>query len=196
MRRFSVRFYLAHCTREKGLFDTLDGVALATAQLAAGESPLCIHLVVAGLFPRDAEESEHRNRARLVGGLAGAVEYAGFVGGEREDCPPPGVIACLLPDLLPCGKLRPRCRRGHGRRHGCVLSTRFGARFPELLPADYPGFVAAHAPAEIAAAVPATTVHVTIKRERLRTYFLEHYTQVGHVGVLRMHCCGRRGVRL
>jgi glycosyltransferase involved in cell wall biosynthesis len=59
--RFRVLF-LAHCTRQKGLFDTLDGVALANERLLRAGSPVRIYLTVAGEFfdPRERIEFEQR----------------------------------------------------------------------------------------------------------------------------------------
>ena len=59
--RFRVLF-LAHCTRQKGLFDTLDGVALANEQLLRRGSRVRIYLTVAGEFfdPRERIEFERR----------------------------------------------------------------------------------------------------------------------------------------
>ncbi|HXP62573.1 MAG TPA: glycosyltransferase family 4 protein, partial [Dongiaceae bacterium] len=54
--------YLAHCTREKGLFDTLDAVALANRKLAQAKSPIQIHLSVAGDFINAAERDEFQRR--------------------------------------------------------------------------------------------------------------------------------------
>ena len=42
--------YLAHCTREKGLFDTLDGVALANQRLRSRQAPVSLRLLVTGGF--------------------------------------------------------------------------------------------------------------------------------------------------
>ena len=59
--RFRVLF-LAHCTRQKGLFDALDGVALANERLRRRGSPVRVHLTVAGEFfdPRERIEFEQR----------------------------------------------------------------------------------------------------------------------------------------
>ena len=54
--------YLAHCTREKGLFDTLDAVALANRMLAQAKSPIVIQLSVAGDFINAAERQEFQQR--------------------------------------------------------------------------------------------------------------------------------------
>ena len=42
--------FLAHCTREKGAFDAIEGVALANEALAAEKSPLRFRLTLAGAF--------------------------------------------------------------------------------------------------------------------------------------------------
>ena len=59
--RFRV-LYLAHCTRQKGLFDTLDGVALANERLRRAGSPMHVHLTVAGEFFDQQERDEFERR--------------------------------------------------------------------------------------------------------------------------------------
>src|SRR5262249_6104070 len=97
--------YLAHCTREKGLFDALDAVALANRKLAKSNSPLRFHLTVAGEFFNPAERQEFEKRLenpdlklpathRLVPALPNegqhasdqisAVRYIGFVSGPDK----------------------------------------------------------------------------------------------------------------
>ena len=171
--------YLAHCTREKGIFDTLDAVALVNARLAATHSPLRVQLTVAGLFVRDTEEAEFQARAALPD-LAGAVRYAGFIGGGEK--------AALLRDsdclCFPSYY--------HAESFGLVvveamaagmsvITTRWRA-LPELLPADYPGFVPVRAPAAVAQAlVEAPAWDATA----LRPEFLAHFTEQQHLKVLR-----------
>ena len=40
--------FLAHCTREKGVFDAIEGVVLANEKLAAENSPLRFRLTLIG----------------------------------------------------------------------------------------------------------------------------------------------------
>ena len=54
--------FLAHCTREKGVFDAVEGVALANETLAAEKSPLRFRLTLIGAFASGAED---RGIARL-----------------------------------------------------------------------------------------------------------------------------------
>lgn len=94
-RVFSVLF-LAHCTREKGLFDTLDAVASANSSLRANKSPMRIALTVAGAFMNEEERAEFDARiARsdlqfdhefIQNSETGAstVRYVGFVDGDDK----------------------------------------------------------------------------------------------------------------
>ena len=49
--------YLAHCTREKGLFDTLAAVALANQRLRSRQAPVSLRLLVTGGFVSAGGES-------------------------------------------------------------------------------------------------------------------------------------------
>ena len=74
--------FLAHCTREKGLFDTLDSVALANQQLVRAGSPIRVHLTVAGEFMNAAEHAEYDERTgrsdlQTTDGRS-CVNYLGF----------------------------------------------------------------------------------------------------------------------
>ncbi len=172
--------YLAHCTREKGLFDTLDAVALAAAQLRAEHSPLRLHLTVAGLFPSDADESAFRARAAQPD-LADCLTYAGFVAGAEKNTLLAECDALCFPTYY------------HAESFGLVVieamaagmaivTTRWRA-IPELLPADYPGFVAPRAPEQTAAALRA--MFLADDAEELRRHYLASFTEAQHVAVLR-----------
>src|SRR5208282_287685 len=72
------------CSREKGLFDAVEGVALANEQLAARKSPLRFRLSLIGAFASLAEENELRELVRRRG-LQKTVEHLGFVSEERKE---------------------------------------------------------------------------------------------------------------
>ena len=85
--------FLAHCIREKGLFDALEGVALANQKLARENAPVRVHLTVAGSFVNPEEQAEFERRCTAADFRGGAstngrqfperlVSYAGFAGGE------------------------------------------------------------------------------------------------------------------
>lgn len=77
--------FLAHCTREKGLFDTLEAIRLANLQChQASESP--ISLTVAGDFMDSKEKTGFEQRvAEIHQELGGEiVRYAGFLRGREK----------------------------------------------------------------------------------------------------------------
>ena len=165
--------YLAHCMREKGLFDTLDGVIAANAQLRAAGGKLRIELVAAGLFVRPEEEREFH--ARLAN-ADGAVRYVGFVSGAEKTtllheadgfCFPTYYEAesfgLVVIEAMACGL--------------AVVTTRWRT-IPDLLPADYAGFVRPRDPADVAARlIDAATMDGTV----LRPCFERHYTEAQHL---------------
>src|SRR6266403_1228560 len=75
--------YLAHCTREKGLFDTVAGVELANQQLKDRRSPLSLRLLVTGNFVT-AEEKAEFDRLLNKSGSSETIEYLVFVFGEQK----------------------------------------------------------------------------------------------------------------
>jgi glycosyltransferase involved in cell wall biosynthesis len=75
--------YLAHCTREKGLFDCIGGVLRANEKLAAA-GKFRIELTVAGNFVSPAEREEFNRIAATAEGVK-YVRYLGFVSGEGKD---------------------------------------------------------------------------------------------------------------
>jgi glycosyltransferase involved in cell wall biosynthesis len=167
--------FIAHCMREKGVFDTLDAVAIANARLAASHSAIRLRLTVAGEFPRDDERAEFD--ARIVRpDLAGAVEYAGFVSGEaksavlrRSDClcfPTyyhAESFGLVIVEAMAAGL--------------CVVTTRWRAT-PDLLPPEHTGFAAPRSPQKIADALQR---QLTADAAILRKEFLANFTEDRHV---------------
>ncbi|HSI13955.1 MAG TPA: glycosyltransferase family 4 protein [Chthoniobacter sp.] len=144
--------YLAHCTRQKGLFDTLEAVAAANEKLLQEGSPLRCRLTVAGAFLDPREETEFQYRVAQPD-LLGKVHYAGFVEAEEKRsllyysdclCFPTFYHAesfgLVVVEALAAGLV--------------VLTTRWRA-LPDLLPADYPGFVPIENPAALSRALVA-----------------------------------------
>ena len=76
--------YLAHCTREKGAFDAMTGVALANKKLAEQGTPISLHLTVTGSFVTADDQAAFE---KLMGdpAVAKCVNYAGFVSGEQKE---------------------------------------------------------------------------------------------------------------
>ncbi len=187
--------YLAHCTREKGLFDTIEAVALANRALAQADSPILIHLTVAGDFMNLAEREEFQKRlaqpnlrlpqTRHFGipnpaELASCVSYAGFVYGPAKErvlaqsdcfCFPTYYYAesfgLVLVEAMAFGLP--------------VITTRWRS-IPELLPHDYPGFVNIRAPGQIAQRLQAALTDAT--GVGLRDIFLGNFTLEHHLAGL------------
>ena len=167
--------FLAHCTRDKGVFDAVEGVALYNA----GKPRLRAHLTVAGAFLDETEEREFLERIAKPD-LANCVTYVGFAGGEAKtrlfeenDC-------LCFPTYY------------HAESFGLVileamafgmpsLTTRWRA-IPELLPEGYPVYVPPRAPEKVAQMLD--TLLTLDLSEAMRTAYLERFTIPKHLEAL------------
>ena len=176
--------FLAHCIREKGLFDTVDGVARAAEKLAALHSPIRLHLTVAGEFMRRAEEAEFTARIQqpdlLTPDGQSLVSYVGFVSGERKRevfleadcfCFPTYYYAesfgLVVVEAMSFGVP--------------VIASRWRS-VPELLPADYNALVDTHSPDQIADAI--LRIMLTQSGRKVRQMFVERYRLDKHLANL------------
>ena len=169
--------YLGHCTREKGVFDLLDAVALVNATPGG---PIRAHLTIAGSFLSRAEEEELRERTARAD-LRDAVTWIGFAG--------PAEKARLL-EACDC-----LCFPGYYLAESfglvvveamafgvTVLATRWRAT-PELFPQGYPGLVPIRSPEAIAASLPQlAALDLSVP---LRRHFVEHFTLGVHLAALQ-----------
>jgi glycosyltransferase involved in cell wall biosynthesis len=190
-------FFLAHCTREKGLFDAVQATLLANEKLRAQNSPLSLRLIVAGTFP---DPNEKREFDRLCPGASlqagaqdrasaserqhadasfepsapqsgpSAIQYAGFLQGPQKS------QAMLQADLL--------CFPSHWESFGVVLveAMAFGlpmvttrcTSVPDVVPPNYRGLADVGDPAQIAAALLDIAFYEDFTG--LRQHFLSHFT--------------------
>jgi glycosyltransferase involved in cell wall biosynthesis len=171
--------FLAHCTREKGLFAAIDGVLAANRELAARHLPMELRLTIAGNFVTDGEQAEfdklHRNPE-----VARLVQYAGFVSGERK------IELLREADLF----LFPTRYLGENQPVNLIEAMAFGLplvttrwrSLPEMLPPDYPGFVSGQDADEIAA----TLLNVLARKsgEHAREHFMANFTLEHHLASL------------
>jgi glycosyltransferase involved in cell wall biosynthesis len=142
--------YVAHCTREKGLFDSIKGVSLANQLLAERQSPITLKLMVAGNFVNDAERAEFD---RIVATPEGrkCVEYLGFV------TEAPKRAALREADLF----CFPTYYQNENQPVNLIEAMAFGLpilttrwrSIPELFPAGYSLLVDITSPEQIAAAL-------------------------------------------
>jgi glycosyltransferase involved in cell wall biosynthesis len=171
--------FLGHCTRQKGLFDLLEGVRLAQQQLRESQSPFHLRLVVCGDFLNEAEEKEFQ-QLKDSAELQPLVDYRGFVKGQAKDEAFREADLFCFPTFY------------HAESFGLVvaeamayglpvITTRWRA-IPEVLPPAYPGLVDPNRPEQIA-----TRLIDFITRsdaQAVRAHFVAHYTIEQHLAAL------------
>jgi glycosyltransferase involved in cell wall biosynthesis len=142
--------FLAHCTRQKGIFAAAEGVLLANRELMARKLPMQLKLITAGNFVTDDERAEF-NKLWRSQEYSTIVEHLGFVSGAQKE------KLLREADLF----LFPTCYLGENQPVNLIEAMAFGLpivttrwrSLPEMLPPDYPGLVSGQNPEEIAAAV-------------------------------------------
>jgi glycosyltransferase involved in cell wall biosynthesis len=168
--------FLAHCTREKGLFATMAAVVAANRDLAARRAPLRLKLCAAGNFVTAAERLEF-DRQMKIPEFAEAVKYLGFVSAEEKR------IALCQADLF----CFPTCYFGENQPVNLIEAMAFGLpivttrwrSLPEMLPPDYPGLVDPQSPEQTAAAL--IKLASGIYGEIMRENFLARFTVERHL---------------
>ncbi len=171
--------FLAHCTREKGIFAAAEAVLRANRELAARRWPMNLHLVIAGNFVTDHENSEFE-RLRQKPEFAATVEHLGFVSGERKTQLLRDADLFLFPTRY-LGENQP-VNLIEAMAFGLPAVTTRWRSLPEMLPPDYPGLVNGQNPDEIAATI--LKVLAMNSGERVRRHFREHYTLERHLADL------------
>jgi glycosyltransferase involved in cell wall biosynthesis len=162
--------YLAHCTREKGAFDAMTGVALANKKLAEQHSPISLRLTVTGTFITPGDRTEFE-RLMSDHAIASCVHYAGFVSGDQKTNLLRTADLFCFPTFYP-NENQP-VNLIEAMAFGLpVLTTRWRS-LPELFPAGYAGLVDIRSPEQIAAALLEL---LTADGESLRGRFLQGFT--------------------
>jgi len=171
--------FLAHCTREKGVFAAAEGVMLANRELAARRLPMKLKLLMAGNFVTDAEKAEF-DRLRKDPVAAATITHLGFVSGEQKNR--------LLREANLF--LFPTCYLGENQPVNLIEAMAFGLpivttrwrSLPEMLPPNYSGLVSGQYPEEIAATL--LKVLAAPSGERVRQHFRERFTLEHHLADL------------
>ncbi len=168
--------FLAHCTRTKGVFDAVEGVALANEQSAAEKSPLQFRLTLVGAFASEDEEKELRDFIQRRG-VQPLVEILGFVSAERK------MQALAVADVF-CFPTYYLAENQPGNlieamAYGLPIVTTRWRSIPEMLPENYPGLVDPKSPHQIAGAL--RRVAASDFTGPLRELFLRNFTLEQHL---------------
>lgn len=184
--------FLAHCSREKGLYDAVEAVAQANKELASSGSPLCFRLTVAGEFLNEAEHREFQARCQgedlqiperqrgTSSHSTQAVEYIGFVSGAEKTrifsesdcfCFPTYYLAENLPLVVI-----------EAMAFGLpIVATRWRS-LPELFPPGYAGLVDVRSPAQVCETMLTLAKHYS--GQELREVFIRNFTMERHLSCL------------
>ncbi len=168
--------FLAHCIREKGLFDALEGVAIYNAR----QPVIPARLKIAGSFMSERERTELMEAIRGRG-LEEMVEYVGFAGEEEKRRLLTEADALCFPTYYPAENLPVVVIEAMA--FGCLpLVTRWRG-IPELLPPDYRAYVREQAPEEVADVIgEMLTLDLAV---RMRAEFETRFTLERHLERLR-----------
>ena len=171
--------YLAHCTREKGLFDTLKGVALANEHLASKKSPLSFHLIVTGTFVKDSDKAAF-DQFIAARGAAELIHYHGLVSVEPKNQLLRDADLFCFPTFYenenqPVNLLE-------AMAFGLPILTTHWRSIPELFPSNYPGLVDIQSPDQIGAGL--IKLALAESGEGFRDLFLRNFTLERHLADL------------
>jgi glycosyltransferase involved in cell wall biosynthesis len=171
--------FLAHCTREKGLFAAVEAVVLANRELADRQLPVKLVLSVAGNFVTTDEQADFL-QLRENAEVAAVVQPVGFVSGERKTELLREADLFLFPTRY-LGENQP-VNLIEAMAFGLPLVTTRWRSLPEMLPPNYPGLVDGQDPAEIAIAI--LKVLAIKSGEQSREHFTNHFTMEQHLTAL------------
>jgi glycosyltransferase involved in cell wall biosynthesis len=139
--------YLAHCTREKGAFDAMAGVALANRKLVEQQSPISLRLTVTGAFVTADDRTEFEALMK-DNAISGCVHYAGFVKGEQKESLLRDADIFCFPTYY-ANENQP-VNLIEAMAFGLPVVTTRWRSLPELFPAGYSGLVDIRSPEQIA----------------------------------------------
>lgn len=167
--------FLAHCTRDKGFFDAIEGVKLANARLAADKTPISFRLTMVGSFLRADEQAEFE---KLLGDLGDAswLRHLGFISEpEKWALYREADVFCF-----------PTYFAFEGQPMNLIEAMAFGLpivttrwrSIPEHIPSNYPGLIEPRHPDQIATALLAVT---TIDGTKFRQVFETQFSVARHL---------------
>jgi len=139
--------YLAHCTRQKGLFDALTAMAIANERLAQRRAPVSLRLIVAGGFVTDEEQAEFK-QALSNPALTRMVQYLGFISGDEKHRQLREADLFCFPTYYE-NENQP-VNLIEAMAFGLPILTTRWRSLPELFPASYAGLVDVRSPEQVA----------------------------------------------
>jgi len=169
--------YLAHCTREKGVFEVIEGVRLMNASLVAQGSRLRGRLTVAGGFLRAEEKDELEAAIAKANATEPCVTYVGFVTGEEKQ----KLLAdsdCLCQPTYYAAEGQPVSLL-EAMAFGLQIVTTRWRGIPAMLPMEYGGFCEPRDAADVAKRLlESCTREPTILRSHfLKTHAAPHFIE-------------------
>ena len=171
--------FMAHCTREKGLFAAMEGVVAANRLLAGQGSPLRMKLSAAGNFVSAADKAEFDLLLKIPE-FAGVVKHLGFVAdASKEQALRDADVFCFPTRYL--GENQP-VNLIEAMAFGLPIVTTRWRSIPEMLPPGHSGLVSTQSPDEIAAALLRLALDET--GENLRENFLAQFSLHSHLAKL------------
>ncbi len=166
---FNVLF-IGLCTREKGIFDAVEAVALANRRDANSR----FRLLVAGGFWIEGEKvafEERVNELRFADGSP-QVEYRGFVSGKAKETVFEESNCLLFPTYYNAESFG--IVLVEAMAHDLPVITTRWRMIPELLPKGYPFLVRPQAPQEIAESL--LRLRAQGNQWNLRRHYLDNFT--------------------
>jgi glycosyltransferase involved in cell wall biosynthesis len=171
--------YLGLCSREKGLFDSMDGICQANRLCREDHLPMEFELTIAGPFPDAATEAFYNQTLERLGNPK-TIRHIGFASGETKTKLLAESDILVFPTFY------------YGESFGLVileamafgmpiLATRWRS-VPDLFPDNYPGLVDIQVPDQIAGAL--FQLALRDDSDEFRRAFLEKYTAERFLGNL------------
>ena len=167
--------FLGLCTRDKGLFATLDAVALAHRRGPGG-----FRLTVAGSFASAIEHEEFQ--ARLASLPADLIRYVGFADAARKHALFSTADVFCFPTAYP-HEGQPLVLMEAMACDVPIVTTRWRA-IPDMLPDKHAWFVEHGSPEQIATALLAASQSPR-PNGALRRHYLAHFTPAQHLATLK-----------
>jgi glycosyltransferase involved in cell wall biosynthesis len=163
--------FLALCTRGKGVFDAISGVALGRRRLAEQKRDVSLRLQIAGTFV-DAEDKAEFDRLMAQPEYSDFIEYVGFVSGERKERLLKEADLFCFPTYYE-NENQP-VNLIEAMAFGLPILTTHWRSIPEWFPANYAGLVDVRSPDQVADVM--LKLMASEPGDGLRENFLKNFT--------------------